>query len=63
MADGLNLTPNNVVEVPAPRGTVRIGQQLPVAFIAGPCQLESRALEKLRAALVKENPAFLADAA
>ena len=36
MADGLNLTPNSVVEVPAPRGTVRIGQHLPVAFIAGP---------------------------
>jgi 2-dehydro-3-deoxyphosphooctonate aldolase (KDO 8-P synthase) len=43
MADGLDLTPNRIVEVPAPRGTVRIGQSLPVAFIAGPCQLESRA--------------------
>lgn len=43
MADGLNLNPNSVVEIPAPRGVVRIGQGLPVAFIAGPCQLESRA--------------------
>jgi 2-dehydro-3-deoxyphosphooctonate aldolase (KDO 8-P synthase) len=37
------LGPNPVVEIPAPRGPVRIGQALPVAFIAGPCQLESRA--------------------
>src|ERR1700754_4537960 len=43
MADGQTLTPNRIVEIPAPRGTVRIGQELPVAFIAGPCQLESRA--------------------
>jgi 2-dehydro-3-deoxyphosphooctonate aldolase (KDO 8-P synthase) len=42
MADSAVLTPNRIVEVPAPRGTVRIGQDLPVAFIAGPCQLESR---------------------
>ena len=43
MADGQTLTPNRIVEIPAPRGTVRIGQELPVAFIMGPCQLESRA--------------------
>jgi 2-dehydro-3-deoxyphosphooctonate aldolase (KDO 8-P synthase) len=43
MADGQTLTPNRIVEIPAPRGTVRISQELPVAFIAGPCQLESRA--------------------
>ncbi len=43
MADGQTLTPNGIVEISAPRGTVRIGQELPVAFIAGPCQLESRA--------------------
>jgi 2-dehydro-3-deoxyphosphooctonate aldolase (KDO 8-P synthase) len=43
MPDGLDLTPNRIVEIPAPRGKVRIGQELPVAFIAGPCQLESRA--------------------
>jgi 2-dehydro-3-deoxyphosphooctonate aldolase (KDO 8-P synthase) len=43
MADSAPLSPNRIVEVPAPRGTVRIGQELPVAFIAGPCQLESRA--------------------
>jgi len=42
MADSAVLTPNRIVEIPAPRGTVRIGQDLPVAFIAGPCQLESR---------------------
>jgi 2-dehydro-3-deoxyphosphooctonate aldolase (KDO 8-P synthase) len=43
MPDSANLVPNSIVEVPCPRGTVRIGQSLPVAFIAGPCQLESRA--------------------
>ena len=43
MADGQTLTPNRIVEISAPRGTVRISQELPVAFIAGPCQLESRA--------------------
>jgi 2-dehydro-3-deoxyphosphooctonate aldolase (KDO 8-P synthase) len=43
MPDGLDLTPNRIVEIPAPRGKVRIGQELPVAFIAGPCALESRA--------------------
>jgi 2-dehydro-3-deoxyphosphooctonate aldolase (KDO 8-P synthase) len=43
MADGLNFTPNSIVEIPSPRGKVRIGQELPVAFIAGPCALESRA--------------------
>lgn len=43
MADSASLAPNRIVEIPAPRGTVRIGQELPVAFIAGPCALESRA--------------------
>jgi len=43
MADGLDLTPNRIVEIAAPRGRLRIGQSLPVTFIAGPCQLESRA--------------------
>ncbi len=42
MADSAVLSPNRVVEIPAPRGTVQISQDLPVAFIAGPCQLESR---------------------
>jgi 2-dehydro-3-deoxyphosphooctonate aldolase (KDO 8-P synthase) len=47
MPDGVDIDskagPNRVVSIPAPRGAVRIGQELPVAFIAGPCQLESRA--------------------
>lgn len=43
MPDGLDLQPNGIVEIPAPRGTVCIGQRLPVTFIAGPCQLENRA--------------------
>lgn len=34
--------PNRVVEIAAPRKTVRIGGDLPVAFLAGPCVLESR---------------------
>ncbi len=43
MADGSVANVNKIVEVPAPRGPVRIGQDLPVAFLAGPCALESRA--------------------
>lgn len=54
MADGLDLTPNRIVEVPAPRGTVRIGQDLPVAFIVGPCQLESRAHALEMSAAIRE---------
>ena len=54
MADGLDLTPNRIVEIPAPRGTVRIGQSLPVAFIAGPCQLESRAHALEMSAAIRE---------
>ena len=42
MADGTTLSPNRVVEVIGPRGVVSIAQNLPVTFIAGPCQLESR---------------------
>ena len=54
MADGLEFIPNRIVEVPAPRGAVRIGQDLPVAFIAGPCQLESRAHALEMSAAIRE---------
>ncbi|MBI1362229.1 MAG: 3-deoxy-8-phosphooctulonate synthase [Alphaproteobacteria bacterium] len=54
MADGLDRTPHSVVEIPAPRGTVRIGQDLPVAFIMGPCQLESRAHAMEMSAAIRE---------
>ncbi|MEZ5937939.1 MAG: 3-deoxy-8-phosphooctulonate synthase [Hyphomonadaceae bacterium] len=54
MPDSADLTPNRIVEIPAPRGTVRIGQQLPVAFIAGPCQLESRAHAMEMSAAIRE---------
>ena len=54
MADGLDLAPNRIVEVAAPRGKVRIGQELPVAFIAGPCQLESRAHALEMSAAIRE---------
>ena len=54
MADGLDLVPNRIVEIPAPRGKVRIGQELPVAFIAGPCQLESRAHALEMSAAIRE---------
>ena len=54
MADGLDLTPNRIVEIPAPRGIVRIGQSLPVAFIAGPCQLESRTHALEMSAAIRE---------
>ena len=54
MADGMDLKPNLIVEVPASRGTVRIGQTLPVVFIAGPCQLESRAHGLEMSAAIRE---------
>ncbi len=54
MADGQTLTPHRIVTVPAPRGEVRIGQDLPVAFIMGPCQLESRAHALEMAAAIRE---------
>ena len=43
--------PNAVVKLAAGAGAVRIGQRLPLAVIAGPCQLESRrhALETAQA--------------
>ena len=38
------MAPNPVVEIAvAGRRTVRVGQSLPLVFIAGPCQMESRA--------------------
>jgi len=38
------VTPNAVVEILVAGGrAVRLGQQLPLVFIAGPCQMESRA--------------------
>ncbi|MEM8920802.1 MAG: 3-deoxy-8-phosphooctulonate synthase, partial [Pseudomonadota bacterium] len=43
MADTSHPHPNAVVQIDAPGGLVRIGQALPVAFIAGPCAMESRA--------------------
>ena len=54
MADGQTITPNRIVEVLAPRGTVRIGQELPVSFIMGPCQLESRAHGLEMSAAIRE---------
>jgi 2-dehydro-3-deoxyphosphooctonate aldolase (KDO 8-P synthase) len=47
--------PNTVVELSAPGGaTVRIGQALRLAMIAGPCQLESRAHALETASALKE---------
>ncbi len=44
MSAAPTLTPHAVVDIAAPNGrAVRIGQKLPLAFIAGPCQMESRA--------------------
>ena len=38
------IAPSAVVELSVPGGrTVRVGQSLPLTFIAGPCQMESRA--------------------
>lgn len=42
MPDSMPLTANSVVEVVGPQKTVRIGNELPVAFLAGPCAMESR---------------------
>ena len=42
MPDSMPLTPNAVVEVTGPQKTVRIGNDLPVAFLAGPCAMENR---------------------
>ena len=42
MPDSMPLTPNAVVEVTGPQKTVRIGNELPVAFLAGPCAMEGR---------------------
>ncbi|MBA4790907.1 MAG: 3-deoxy-8-phosphooctulonate synthase [Pseudomonadota bacterium] len=46
----MSLSPNSVVSV----GNVRFGNQLPVAVIAGPCQLESRAHALEVASALKE---------
>jgi 2-dehydro-3-deoxyphosphooctonate aldolase (KDO 8-P synthase) len=45
---------NAIVEVGRPGARVRFGQELPLAFIAGPCQLESRAHALEMAAALKE---------
>jgi 2-dehydro-3-deoxyphosphooctonate aldolase (KDO 8-P synthase) len=45
-----NLLPNATVEI----GTVRFGNDLPLALIAGPCQLESRAHALEMASALKE---------
>ena len=50
-----SLTPNSTVEV----GAVRFGNNLPLALIAGPCQLESRAHALEMAAALKETAARL----
>src|ERR1044071_4719732 len=50
-----DLIPNAVVEV----GAVRFGNRLPLALIAGPCQLESRAHALEMAAALKEIAARL----
>jgi 2-dehydro-3-deoxyphosphooctonate aldolase (KDO 8-P synthase) len=42
MPDSMPLTANSIVEVAGPEKTVRIGNELPVAFLAGPCAMESR---------------------
>src|ERR1051325_5970679 len=45
-----DLIPNSIVEV----GTARFGNRLPLALIAGPCQLESRAHALEMASALKE---------
>ena len=43
MADTVGLKSNHVVEIDGSSASVRISNDLPVVFIAGPCALESRA--------------------
>ena len=50
-----SLTPNPIVELGQPgKGQVRFGNALPLALIAGPCQLESRAHALEMASALKE---------
>ncbi len=50
-----SLTPNQIVELGQPgKGQVRFGNRLPLALIAGPCQLESRAHALEMASALKE---------
>ncbi len=42
MADSVGFMSNHMVEITAPSGAVRIANDLPVVFIAGPCALEGR---------------------
>ena len=42
MADSMPLKPNSVIEIGSDEKIVRIGNDLPVAFLAGPCAMESR---------------------
>lgn len=42
MADTAQLRASKIVEIPSPSGAVRISNDLPVVFIAGPCALENR---------------------
>ena len=42
MPDSMPLRPNSVIEIQGGAKTVRIGNDLPVAFLAGPCAMESR---------------------
>jgi 2-dehydro-3-deoxyphosphooctonate aldolase (KDO 8-P synthase) len=45
---------NAVVEIAAPRGKARVGAGLPVAFVLGPCALESRAHALEMSAAIRE---------
>ena len=50
----MTASPNPVVEIACPRGSVRIGNRLPVAFVLGPCALESRTHALDMAAAIRE---------
>lgn len=42
MADTAYSAPNSVIEISGPEKSMRIGNDLPVVFLAGPCALEDR---------------------
>jgi 2-dehydro-3-deoxyphosphooctonate aldolase (KDO 8-P synthase) len=54
MEKGRTMSPNPIVQVGRGVGAVRFGPELPLALIAGPCQLESRAHALEMASALKE---------
>ena len=54
MADTAPNTLNTTIEIPCPRGTVRVGPDQPLTFFLGPCALENREHAKMMSGKVLE---------